>query len=194
MFKVEDIRQALAEEVRLDSVRFTTLGVLTLGLGMLGLGYVGAMTVTSLYAFGVALIVGGVWRLVNAAKFRDVNGLLLDTPFGVLETIVGATMLSLPGASLLAFTLLVGAFMIIAGSLRAILSAATKLPGWGWTFASGLVSIALGLMVLRQLPISAEWVLGAFVSGYLIATGLGYIALGLAVRKEFPKPAVQPAT
>ena len=194
MIQLEQIQKELGEEIRRDSRRVMVVGVLALALGVLSLGYASVVTVTSVYVFGAALAVGGIYHLAHAVKYRDAIGLLIDTPMGITETVVGVLLLSKPGASLLGLTLLTAAFLVIAGLFRTILSVSVKLPNWGWSFASGLASIALGLMVWLEWPVSALWVLGTFVSVYLIMSGGSYIMLGMAARKAFPRPSPQPAT
>jgi uncharacterized membrane protein HdeD (DUF308 family) len=107
-------------------------------------------------------------------------------------------VLSKPGASLLGLTLLIASFLVISGVFQAIFSASMRLTNWGWSFASGMISIALGILVWQEWPTSALWILGAFVSVYLISTGVSYIMLGTIVRQAFPKlppkPAPQAAT
>ncbi len=187
----EETQIALTQEIRKDSARFTILGAVALVLGVVGFGYATMMTITSLFVFGAALVIGGVWHLVNAIMHRDEHGVLIDMPFGVLETVTGALLLSKPGASLLGLTLLTAGFLIIVGVIRMVLSAAYTLPGWGWSFASGIISAVLGILVWREWPVSSLWVLGAFVSAYLITSGAAFMALGIGARRAFPKP--QPA-
>ena len=45
------------------------------------------------------------------------------------------------------------------------------LPGWGWQVADGLVTLALGLLVLAEWPGSGLWVIGLFVGIDLIFYG-----------------------
>jgi uncharacterized membrane protein HdeD (DUF308 family) len=188
----EELRKPLTDEGRHDANRFIMLGAAGIVLGVLGFLYVTAVTITSLVGFGIALVVAGVWHLVNAYKNRDGHGYFVDIPSGITETVVGALLLSKPGASLLGLTLVTAGFLLITGVLRMIYSATLKLPSWGVSFASGVISVVLGAMIWAEWPISSVWVLGAFVSAYLITSGASFLAMGLTVRREFPK--LHPAT
>ena len=44
--------------------------------------------------------------------------------------------------------------------------------GWGWMVFSGIVSIILGVMIWRQFPVSALWLVGVLVGIRLLFTGL----------------------
>ena len=65
---------------------------------------------------------------------------------------------------------------------RAIGAASLRFPRWGWTAASGLIAVLLGLTLLAQLPASSLWFLGLAVGIDLLFEGTGLIALGSALR------------
>jgi uncharacterized membrane protein HdeD (DUF308 family) len=61
-------------------------------------------------------------------------------------------------------------------------AASLRFPHWGWTGLSGFIALALGIMLLVQLPASSLWFLGLAVGIDLIFEGTGLIALGSALR------------
>ncbi|HZV02545.1 MAG TPA: DUF308 domain-containing protein [Planctomycetota bacterium] len=190
----EDVRESLTTEVRRSSSRMIALGIVAIALGGAGLAYANVMTVTSIFVFGSALVMGGVVHIYQAAKYRDMIGLMHDLPVGLFQTVVGALLLSKPGASVAGLTLITAALLIVVGIHRTILAAAFKPPSWGWAVASGLASILLGGMTWREWPSSSLWLLGSLVSAYLLVSGWSYLMFGLAVRKELGGIAPQPAT
>jgi uncharacterized membrane protein HdeD (DUF308 family) len=170
------------------------LGIAAIALGGVGLAYASVTTATSIFVFGSMLVVGGVVHLYQAAKYRDLIGLVHDVPVGLMQAVVGALLLSKPGASVAGLTLITSALLIVVGMHRTILAAVFEPPGWGWAIASGIASIALGGMTWREWPSSSLWLLGSLVSAYLLVSGWSYLMFGLAARKALGGVAPQPAT
>jgi len=57
-----------------------------------------------------------------------------------------------------------------------------QFPRWGWAVFSGIVSVALGVMLLMQLPTSSLWFIGFAIGIDFIFDGTSFIALGTALR------------
>ncbi len=181
MFDSEGFRRDVADEIRQRSWRYTVLGIVSLIAGSLGLLYAGLVTVTSVFVFGAALAVAA------------------QLPIALLEIVVAAVLLTHPLASILGLTLLLAAFFVGSGLYRAIVSAQLKFASWGWSFASGLISVALGVLVWWEWPASSLWLLGTYVCVYCIVTGWAFLMLGLTARglagreAEARRPIPQPA-
>ena len=52
--------------------------------------------------------------------------------------------------------------------------------GWDWMLFSALVSLALGLMIWAQFPLSGAWAIGALFGVRLIMTGWMFLFMDLA--------------
>jgi len=61
-----------------------------------------------------------------------------------------------------------------------------KFPSWGWSVASGLVSVALGVMLAMQWPASSTWFIGFAVGLDLFLYGWALLMFAAAVRKLTP--------
>ena len=57
-----------------------------------------------------------------------------------------------------------------------------RFAAWGWSLASGVIDVVLGMLILLEWPESALWVIGLFVGINLLFRGMNWIALGLALR------------
>ena len=55
--------------------------------------------------------------------------------------------------------------------------------GWGWLLISGLIAIAVGVMIAAQLPSSADWAIGLLTGINLLSTGVSFVVLALAGRR-----------
>ena len=88
-----------------------------------------------------------------------------------------------PGASAVAFTLLIAFLLIFEGLFRIIAAITHRAPNWGWTIFHGAVTLALGIMIWQRWPVSGLKVIGLFVGISLILNGWSLIMLSVAVKK-----------
>jgi len=174
-----------------DSWTYLVLGVLSIALGTVGIFYAGLVTITSVLVFGAALVIGGLAQLFHAIRTRDVLSVPVHVPLGILEVVVGGVMLLHPIVTVLGLTLLLAAFFVASGLFRIVLAASVKFPAWGWSVASGLVSVLLGVLVFAEWPASSLWLLGLYVSVYLIVTGWAFCMFWALTRaRPLPGPAI----
>lgn len=61
-----------------------------------------------------------------------------------------------------------------------------RVSQWGWQLLSGLISIAVAIMIWLGLPETAVWAIGLLVGIELIFNGVSMAAFGLAVRERRP--------
>ena len=58
------------------------------------------------------------------------------------------------------------------------------IKGWGWTLFSGIASLALGIMIRRQFPVSGMWAVGTLAGIHMIFAGSSITALSRAARSD----------
>ena len=92
---------------------------------------------------------------------------------GALSVAFGAMILAWPGISLYALTILFGAYAL-AGGVVGLVKAANVKDGRGWTVASSLVGIGVGVAVLVWPSISALSLLYV-IAAYAIAIGVAIV-------------------
>src|SRR4029077_20317291 len=100
----------------------------------------------------------------------------------VLSIVVGVLFLRAPGGALAALTLLVACFLMVGGLFKIIAAVSYRFAAWGWSLASGIIDLFLGVLIWQEWPASALWVIGLFVGINMIFRGFTWIALGLALR------------
>ena len=79
------------------------------------------------------------------------------------------------------------AFFIVEGavSIMFALDHKRELSGqWGWMLLSGIIDLALAMMILAGLPSTAAWALGLLVGINMIFGGAAMIAMALHARKS----------
>lgn len=161
-------------------------GIALIVLGILGLGAVGLLSVASAIWFGAMIFAGGVVMLVDAARHGGWKSRLMHVLIGLLYLALGVYTFLNPLAATLSLTLVAGAMLVAVGILRIVVAVQTRpMSAWIWILISGLLSLALGILILVQWPSSGLWVLGTFLAFELIVQGWASIALARAIRSTF---------
>jgi uncharacterized membrane protein HdeD (DUF308 family) len=167
---------------------FVLLGVALIVLGVIALGAVVIASLATAVAIGAILLVGGVAETTGAFWCRGWSGIFFHLLSGVLSIVIGALFLRAPVDALLALTLLLSRLLFVGGIFKIIAALTYRFAAWGWPLLSGIIDVILGVMIWREWPASALWVIGLFVGINLLFRGFNWIALGLSVR-ALPYPA-----
>jgi uncharacterized membrane protein HdeD (DUF308 family) len=163
---------------------FVLLGMLLIVLGCVALGSLAVATLATAMAIGAMLAVGGVVETAGAFWSRGWSGFFLHLISGVLSIVVGILFLSAPLGAVLALTLLLACLLLASGILKIVAAVSYRFAAWGWPLVSGVIDLVLGVMIWREWPEAALWVMGLFVGVSLLFRGLNWIGLGLALRTQ----------
>lgn len=127
--------------------------VLGIAIGLVAIFWPGATLLTTAWLFGIALVVGGLYRLVLAT---ELGGRLrwVILLIGVPVLIAGVLVLVQPGIAVLIFAVLLAIAWLSSGVQDLVLAVKSTRSGRGWSAVSGGVSILAGLVVLF-LPLAA---------------------------------------
>lgn len=130
-----------------------------------------AATVVSAIVFGIALLVAGLFEIVQSFWAPHWGGFFWRLLVGAFYAIGGAVLFADPLAASVLLTLAFAAALIASGAVRLFLA----LQHWqrfGWLlFASGVVGILAGLVILAKWPLSGLWVFGLVVGIDLLLHG-----------------------
>lgn len=178
---------ATADEAHSDSTRrggrwLILLGVLALALGVVGLFMTFALTVLSTIWFGVLLALLGGAHVVFA--FREKARRWLNLLLGAVYLLAGVVIVLNPVGAAVSLTLLIGVILGALGIARIVWS--FWFPGFERKLLGvlgGVISVALGWMILANWPWSGLWVLGLFIAVDMIIYGLTMIGVGSALRR-----------
>ena len=158
-------------------------GVLSIVLGTIGLGMSFGLTMASVLFFGVILAVGGAIELVQSFKSRGWKSFVLHVAIALLHVVAGLAIVNDPLLASSLITLLLACAIIGVGSARIVMALQHRgTAGWFVLALSGVVSIALGVMILSQWPVSGMWVIGLFIAIQLIFNGFSEVSLALAAK------------
>jgi uncharacterized membrane protein HdeD (DUF308 family) len=180
------------EEIRSSWGWYLAVGIFFIVLGAACvIGDVSA-TFTTVLVFGWALLFSGVFALVHAFRTHTGRGFLFSLLSALFRGFTGYLFIRYPLAGAASLTLILASFFIVGGLFRAIGAGMLKFPRWGWSVASALVSIALGVMLLWQMPGSSVWFIGFAIGIDLIVDGASLIGFSTAAH-NLPELAVSKA-
>jgi uncharacterized membrane protein HdeD (DUF308 family) len=158
-------------------------GVAMLVLGTAAVIYDVTATIASVVLFGWLLALAGIMQIVHAFQVRTWSGFFLYLLDGILRATVGTLLVLYPGSGALTLTLVLSFYFIVGGLFKTIGSIVLKFPSWGWSVVSGLVSVALGVMLAMQWPATGTWFIGFAVGLDLILYGWALLMFAAAVKK-----------
>jgi uncharacterized membrane protein HdeD (DUF308 family) len=171
-----------ADVLRRNWCWFLSLGIIQILLGVIALGASVFVTLATVVLFGWLLLIGGVLSVVHAFWEKQWSGFFIDLAMGILNTVVGFMVIDHPLASAETLTLLIAMFLFMGGIFRIVAAFTGKFPNPFWVFLNGVVTLALGIMIWQQWPVSGLWVIGLFVGIDLIFYGWSLVMLGLSAR------------
>jgi uncharacterized membrane protein HdeD (DUF308 family) len=149
-----------------------------------------ALTILTTFAatvvLGIALMVAGIATIIAAFWAGKWSGMLVQLLVGILYLVVGYMITEKPLQSAAALTLFVAAFCIVVGIFRVVATLVLRFPYWGWSLLNGMITFLLGVVIYRQFPASAIWLLGLLIGLEMLFHGWTWIMLSLAVR-DLPK-------
>jgi uncharacterized membrane protein HdeD (DUF308 family) len=163
---------------------FLALGIILLLAGGAAIVFPLVFTVAAKIMLGWIFLVGGVVLVVHALSTRAWTGFFWNLLIGLLYVVAGGWLAFFPFTGIITLTVLLAALFLAEGALEVMLAFRVRPhEGWGWLLLSGLVAVAVGLLIAYQLPGSAVWAIGLLVGVNLISTGASFVVLALAGRR-----------
>lgn len=163
---------------------FLLFGIILMVLGLLSIAASTFVTLATVVFLGTLLLIGGVVQIGYTFTVRQWSGFFLSLLSGILYAVVGFLLLAHPTAGALSLTLLLAAFYIVGGIFRIVGSAMMQFEHWGWALFSGIVKLALGLLIWLGWPATGLWVFGLFIGIDLLFYGWFWVLLSLTARKS----------
>jgi len=159
-------------------------GIVSILLGTIGLGMTFGLTLATVLFFGALLIAGGVLQLIDAFKCKGWKSTMWHILIALLYVAGGILIVVDPVLASATLTLVLAWILVAVGIMRGIMAIQLRpADGWYWPLLSGIVSLALGAMIIAKWPVSGLWVIGLFVAIELIFNGWSYLFVALAARK-----------
>jgi len=167
---------ALDPEVRAGLARswkaLMAIGVLAILTGCF------AILVPAVASVGTAIFIGwllmfvGAFLIAAAFTAPTIGSVVLRLLWAFLTFFVGLWLVVEPHNGTLTLTLLLGLYFLFMGLTRIAVAFADRgQPNAGLLGLSGFAGLAIGILVLAELPSSADWAIGLLVGIDLIFAG-----------------------
>lgn len=184
---MEDVQETVtdwSDDAKKNAGRIMLLGVVTAIAGFIALiwPWIGGLAVTMV--IGIALVIGGVARLVGVFSAGSFGRGTLAFIGGTLTLLAGAILVLRPGFGLTALTLMLGAYLLVDGIFGTVLAFKFKPEkGWGRMLFGAVMAFLLGILLLAEWPLSGLWAIGTFVGISLMFAGFSMFSVGSAARR-----------
>jgi uncharacterized membrane protein HdeD (DUF308 family) len=183
---IQGLQRAATAALREHWVLFLVEGVVLLVLGATAVVLPPIATLAVTILLGWLFLVSGILGLITTFWMRLAPGFWWSLLSAVLGIVVGAVLLASPLTGAFSLTLVLVAFFLVEGavSIMFALDHKRELSGqWGWMLASGIIDLALAIMIFAGLPSTAAWAVGLLVGINMIFGGSALIAMALHARK-----------
>jgi uncharacterized membrane protein HdeD (DUF308 family) len=182
---VQGLQRAAAVVLHEHWVHFLVEGVVLLVLGASAVVLPPIATLAVTILLGWLFLVSGIIGLITTFWMRHAPGFWWALLSAVLGIVVGAMLLASPLIGAFSLTLVLVAFFLVEGaaSIMFALDHRRELSGqWGWMLTSGIIDLALAIMIFAGLPSTAAWAVGLLVGINMIFGGAALIAMALHAR------------
>jgi len=182
---IESAIEAARAQIKQNWGWFLALGIVFVLAGLAAIAFPLLSSIATKIALGWIFLAGGVLMILHAFSASGWRGFLLGLLIGILYVVAGGWLAFFPFTGIITLTILLAALFLAEGVLEVIMAFRVRPhEGWAWLLLSGLVAVAVGVMIAMQLPSSAAWAIGLLTGINLLMTGASFIALALAGRRS----------
>jgi len=181
-----DIQSAVTKALHEHWKLYLTEGIVLVALGLIAIVIPPVATLAVTILFGWLFLISGIVGLVTTFMMRHAPGFWWSLISAALGVLVGGMLLAQPVQGALSLTLVLAAFFVVEGvvSIMFALDHKRELSGrWGFMLVSGVVDLALAVMIIAGLPSTAAWAIGLLVGINMVFGGTALIAMALHARK-----------
>ena len=164
------------------------MGGLLIVVGLVAISASFIATLATVVMLGFLLMIGGAVEIVDAFLGRGWRGFWLHLLTGILYLVLGFLMVQRPLATAAIFTLMLAAALFVGGLFRIIVALSERFYGWGWVLLNGIITLVLGILIWREWPEAAFWVIGLFVGIDMLFDGWSLVITALTSRAISAQP------
>ncbi|TCT11957.1 uncharacterized membrane protein HdeD (DUF308 family) [Tepidamorphus gemmatus] len=183
-----EMTERAREAIRENRTLFMIEGVVLVVLGLFAVLWPQIATLTTAVFVGWLFIIGGIVRLVSTVRHRQAPGFWWSVLTGVLAILVGLVLAADPFAGALSLTMVLIAMFVIEGIFQIIAGLEFRkaaASSWVWIIISGVIDLALAVLLLAGWPGTAVWAVGLLVGINLLFAGLALFMTAMAA-KDLP--------
>lgn len=162
----------------------TLMGILLVVFGIIAIAMPAVAGKGVVIAIGIVLLIAGITEIISGLRSEGLAGKLPPLILGLLAVLCGLGLLNHTWLGMKIITLLLIAYFVTEGIWKIIASFNYR-PAAGWlaVFASGILSLILGVIIWRQMPEASLWAIGILMGINLIMTGMSMVAVAATVRR-----------
>jgi uncharacterized membrane protein HdeD (DUF308 family) len=163
------------------------VGAVAIAIGCIAILVPAVASVATAIFIGWILIIAGAFLVAGAFMAQTVGSVVLRLAWALLTVIVGVFLIVEPDSGTLTLTLILGLYFLFMGITRiAVAFAARGQQGAGLVGLSGIAGLLVGILVLAELPSSADWAIGLLVGIDLIFAGWTLVSVALVGKDLAP--------
>jgi uncharacterized membrane protein HdeD (DUF308 family) len=158
------------------------LGIALVVLGLILLFNVNASVGTLRWLVVISLVLAAIEAFATASlRAKPWVGWVVGFAY-LAGALIGIVW---PGVTLFVLVIIVGVSFLVGGIVQAVMAWQLKgtATGWGWSFAFGLLSVLVGLILLFGSPAESVVLLAIALAIYVFMTGVILVAMAFAIRR-----------
>lgn len=160
-----------------NSTKYNLLGFLSVAFGIVAMFNPLQATATAEMIASIGFMVAGGFQLFAAFTDKSTKYRWILAIFGVISVFLGLYLIVRPVVGTIIFTMIIAGFLLVEGLSKIFLAFKAKETSSFWMILlSGILSVALGVMIFNNFPASAASVLGVLLAVELISNGFGLLA------------------
>lgn len=161
---------------------FIIFGIVLIILGVIAIAFPFVTTIAAKIFLGWLFLIGGVVQIIHAFSAKGWSEVFFDLLMALLFIVGGAWLAFFPLTGIITLTIFLAAMFVIQGVIEIAMALRIRShSGWVWMLLAGLVALAVGILILFDLPSSATWAIGLLVGINLLMTGWAYLLLPMLV-------------
>lgn len=158
--------------IQVDAKNMKTYGVIAIIFGIMAMLAPGLTGMTIALLLGPLVLITGVMRVIWAFKSGSAGRGLLMFVLGGLTILCGFAMLADPLLTASILTVMLAVYFVLDG-IAEIAAGFSRIGSGGiLLLIGGIISLALGVMIWRQFPLSGVWATGVLVGIKLLFIGI----------------------
>jgi uncharacterized membrane protein HdeD (DUF308 family) len=178
------VEDRVSEQTRFKWWSFLLLGVVMAAAGAAAILLPAISTMAAGTALGAVLAIVGIAKILQAFETKEWPGFLWQLLAGGVAVVGGVVIYFNPLKGAVAITLLIAIVFIVLGvSQIGCALRVRRQRGWGWLLMSGLLALAMSLVLTFKFPHVRDFEAGVIAGISLLFSGLAYVAIAFAVRK-----------
>jgi uncharacterized membrane protein HdeD (DUF308 family) len=185
-----NVNEQVFGELKKNWAWMLSLGILMMILGTIGLGMTVLFNEIIVMYFGFLLLFGSGVQLLQAFRAEAWKGRFLHVLIALVYIVGGVIAVTDPVIAGMTLALLIAWILIVIGALRLVMALQIRgTDGWLWALLGGVLSVALGIMIINEWPQSGLWVIGLFVAIEMLFAGWSQVMIALAAKNYTVKDA-----